>query len=431
MSNQKINPSNTIFNVFGKHVRKYLPLLQTRIARILLVILLLATGALIITGRQGQSGAASPTEVGERLVTAIEASDILGVIDIMDPGEREILLDTFINGTQELDRLGVIKKSSQSEVKLFQYKLQNVKIQERCVSDDICNVSLSGNISGSLNEQTDLGDVFRNTSAFKEVETIQDLIYELTDNRNSSVQQSFDDIVFTTVRRDGRWYASIGFTLAELIRDDSRPLGNNSGLIPYGKDSPGEAVDSLFRSIEIFDVRGVIQELDPWEFSPAQRYAELFVNSLKQSLEEETSNEGFDWDITRLTTEVVEESSSTAQVRIKELSIQIKDWDYYGEVETTTEIEITHSGNDIRLLIRDNGRLESYQLRDFINNEINKSIVEPKYQEFLKTFMSVTAHKRDGKWFVSPIASISKMVLGIFQYLDRDDVRRLLDELDS
>jgi hypothetical protein len=414
----------------GQLSKRFLPLVQTKKARVLLLVLLLGIGALIVTGRQGQSGAASPTEVAEKLVKAIEDSDVLGVIDLMHPGERELLQDAFLDGAKELDRLGVIKKSSESQsTKLSEFRIENLDIQERCIADDICNISLSGYISGDVDGQTPLGEVFRNSSAFEDIETVEDLIEEVTGSRDSSIREDFEDITFTTIKFEGRWYASIGFTLAELIREDSSTLENDSGLLAFGKESPEEAVDSFFRAIEIFDVRGVVEQLDPREFSPAQRYAELFVKSLNRSIQDEISDTDFDWDITKLTTEVVKKSSSTAQVRIKDFSIRIEERDYY-EGRTEIEIDVTHSGDDIRLLVSANGESEQYRLKDFINDEISKSIVESDYEKFLKTFMSVTTHKREGKWFVSPVSSVLNTVLGILGYLEQDDVRRLLDKFD-
>jgi hypothetical protein len=393
-----------------------------------LVILLLVSGAVIITGRQAQSGAASPTEVAEKLVKAMEESDTLGVIDLMHPGERDLLKDFFLDGAKELDRLGITKKSSKSQAQLSDFKVQNLRIRERCVSDDICNIALTGYISGDVNGQTPLGEVFRNSSTFEDLETVGDLIEEATGSRDSSIREDFEDITFTTIKFEGRWYASIGFTLAELIRDDSSTLETDSGLSPFGKESPEEAVEAFFRSIEIFDVRGVVEQLDPREFSPAQRYAALFVKSLNRSIQDEISNDDFDWDITKLTTEVVKKSSSTARVRIKDFSIRIEDRDYE---RLDVEIDVTHSGDDVRLLVSTNGESEQFRLSEFINDEINKSIVESDYEEFLETFMSVTTHKREGKWFVSPVSSVFNTVLGILGYLEQDDVRRLLDRLDD
>jgi hypothetical protein len=414
----------------GHLSKRFLPLVQTKKARVLLLVLLLGIGALIVTGRQGQSGAASPTEVAEKLVKAIEDSDVLGVIDLMHPGERELLQDAFLDGAKELDRLGVIKKSSESQsTKLSEFRIENLDIQERCIADDICNISLTGYISGDVDGQTPLGEVFRNSSAFEDIETVEDLIEEVTGSRDSSIREDFEDITFTTIKFEGRWYASIGFTLAELIREDSSTLENDSGLLAFGKESPEEAVDSFFRAIEIFDVRGVVEQLDPREFSPAQRYAELFVKSLNRSIQDQISNTDFDWDITKITTEVVKKSSSTAQVRIKDFSIRIEEQDYY-EGRTEIEIDVTHSGDDVRLLVSANGESEQYRLKDFINDEISKSIVESDYEEFLQTFMSVTTHKREGKWFVSPISSVLRTVLEILGYLEQDDVRRLLDKLE-
>ena len=426
-----MNPLKKPSKIAGEIFKKFLNLKQSKIARISLVVLVLATGAFLVVGRQEQSGAASPTEVGEKLVKAIEESDILGVIDIMDPGERDLLKEIFLDGAKELDRLGVIKKSAQSQSKLFQYQIQNLQLQEEYISDDICNVTISGTVSGSLNSQTDLGDVFRDSSTFENIQTIQDLIYELTDISSTSVQENFDDLTFTTIKHDGRWYASIGFTIAEQIRMEYGKSLNSTGLTLSGKDSPEEAVDSLFRAIEVFDVRGVLQELDPREFAPAQRYADLFVPSLQRNLREENSLGGLDWDITNITTEVVEKSSSTAQVRIKELSIEITEQDYWDDSEIKTEIDISHRGDDVRLSIRVDGESRIYQLKDFINDEINKSTNDLNYEKFLDAFLSVTANKRDGKWFVSPISSISKTVIGIFQFLNQDDLRRLLDRLEN
>ena len=414
----------------GQLSKRFLPLVQTKKARVLLLVLLLGIGALIVTGRQGQSGAATPTEVAEKLVKAIEDSDVLGVIDLMHPGERELLQDAFLDGAKELDRLGVIKKSSESQsTKLSEFRIENLEIRERCVSDDICNISLTGYISGDVDGQTPLGEVFRNSSTFEDLETVEDLIEEVTGSRDSSIREDFEDITFTTIKFEGRWYASIGFTVAELIRDDSSTLETDSGLLPFGKESPEEAVDAFFRSIEIFDVRGVVEQLDPREFSPVQRYAELFVKSLNRNIQDEISDTDFDWDITKLTTEVVKKSSSTAQVRIKDFSIRIEERDYY-EGRTEIEIDVTHSGDDVRLLVSANGDSEQYQLRDFINDEISKSIVESDYEKFLKTFMSFTTHKREGKWFVSPVSSVLNTVLGILGYLEQDDVRRLINKFD-
>ena len=431
MNNEELNPQKKPSKIAGDLFNKILNLKQSKIGRISLVALVLATGAFLVVGRQEQSGAASPTEVGEKLVKAIEESDILGVIDIMEPGERDLLKEIFLDGATELDRLGIIKKSSQSQSKLFQYQIQNLQLQEQYISDDICNVTISGTVSGSLNGQTELGDVFRDSSTFDNIQTIQDLVYELTNNSSTSVQQNFDELTFTTIKHDGRWYASIGFTLAEQIRLESGKSLNATGLTLSGKETPEEAVNSLFRAIEVIDLRGVLQELDPREFAPAQRYADLFVPSLQRNLLEEDSLGGLDWDITNITTEVIEKSSSTAQVRIKELSIQITQQDYWDEDEITTEIDISHRGDDVRLSIRIDGESEIYQLKDFIDDEINKSTNDSNYEKFLDAFLSVTVNKRDGKWFVSPISSISKTIIGISQFLNQDDLRRLLNRLDN
>lgn len=403
---------------------------KSRVARTLSLVGVVAIIALVFTGQQDQSGAATPTEVVEKVVTALEQGDILGVIDVMDPGEREIVKEIFLSGSKELSRLGVIKESSEQKSSLFRYQIENLRVREQCVSDDICNVYLSGNIIGSLNGQTEVGEVFKNSSAFENVDTLQDLIFELTSNSDSFINESFEDLRFTTVQSEERWYASIGFTVAELLRNESTFLDTNVGMTPAGKDSPEEVVESFLRSIEIFDVRGVLQELDPREFSPAQRYAGLIVNSVKQDIERLTSDDEFQWDITDLKTEVVDQGSSTAQVRITELTMLIKIWDSWDEYFSQTEIEIFHTGEDINLTIRNDGQTNRYRLQDFIVDEINKSIVKDSYDTFIKTFLSITTHRRDGKWFVSPVASVSGILIDIFKYLDRDDLRRLLDRVE-
>ena len=57
-------------------------------------------------------GAASAQEVGEQVLAAIENEDVLGILDLLMPGEREVFKQPAIDFVSELSRLEVLSPAA-------------------------------------------------------------------------------------------------------------------------------------------------------------------------------------------------------------------------------------------------------------------------------------------------------------------------------
>src|SRR6185295_10185671 len=64
----------------------------------------------IVAGNDG--GAASPTEVGTRLMDALAAEDALGVVDLLLPGERDMMRQPLIDIVANLKRLDIVDSTA-------------------------------------------------------------------------------------------------------------------------------------------------------------------------------------------------------------------------------------------------------------------------------------------------------------------------------
>ena len=79
------------------------------------VIALLGAGGFAVSkiaaGEDG-GGAASPTEVGTRLMDSLGSEDALGVVDLLLPGERETFRQPLIDLVDNLKRLEIVGSSA-------------------------------------------------------------------------------------------------------------------------------------------------------------------------------------------------------------------------------------------------------------------------------------------------------------------------------
>ena len=83
----------------------------------------------------------------------------------------------------------------------------------------------------------------------------------------------------TTVRKDGRWYVSLFYSVAEAARGelDVDVPDADQAIVPDGAGSPEEAVDQMIGAVADLDLEGAIATLEPDEFEALQRYAPMFL----------------------------------------------------------------------------------------------------------------------------------------------------------
>ena len=242
---------------------------------------LVAAGAFAvvsITGNDSAGGASSPSDVGMALTEALSNEDVLGVVDLLLPGERNTFRDPMIEGFDHLRRLGVLADdASLAGIGGLDIEMTDVVVTEEATgADDIVNIVLSGSATGSVDgAEVPLGDL---------------IITEMLDGERPDMDvapetSEFDDVKLTVVERDGRWYLSAFYSIAESARDGGEPVPAE-GIPTPGADTPEGAITALLGAIGEQDLAGALGMLDPEEFEALHRYAPLFLDEAQGAIDE-------------------------------------------------------------------------------------------------------------------------------------------------
>ena len=196
--------------------------------------------------RQGRRG---ELHRGRReFVKALNDEDMLGAVDLLLPGERETFRQPMIDLVDNLKRLDVLDdKADPSKVSGVDINLTDVEVTaDKPVADDIDTIHISATDESTVNgEALPLGDIVVNEALGGE-----------RPDTTSKPSGSPCDITVTTVEKDGRWYLSLFYSIAESVRQDSaksKPVPTD-GVPLVGADEPEGAVDQMIKAATKLDI---------------------------------------------------------------------------------------------------------------------------------------------------------------------------------
>lgn len=371
-------------------------------------------------------GAGSPDELADEMMAALEGEDVLGLVDLMLPGERESLGEPMIDTVAELQRLEILS----SDLDLGALDGFDIVIEQHTTEveplgvDDIVMVHMSADASITVDgDRIPMGAL------------ITDRLSEddLDEMRGSSVTESETiEVSMAAVEHDGAWYMSLLYTAAEAARTEAQ-VGDVpvEGIGAVGADSPEGVVDLFAEHLAALELRGMLQLLDPAEAEALQRYAPLFLADAERAIADVADDVGI-----RVTdTDVrVEGDGSTRTLFIDGFTI---DADIEG---TSITAEVT--GDCLRLDYADEfGGSESFEqcalsgdtstMEEMAGVDVPES-VDSFVAAFTEAFSDMDAvglevRERDGQWFLSPIATGSEAMLAVLRALDRDELDQLID----
>ena len=384
-----------------------------------------AFGVTRIVSDSGGGGAATPEEAGLALLTALENEDVLGIMDVLLPGERETLKDPLVDLTDELSRIEVLSAdASLAHVAGVDIELHDEQVKvERTNVDDIVNLELSARGSGSIDgEQLPLGDLVK--------DNLPDDV-DLSDlDASGQPDDEFESFPITAVEEDGRWYLSVFHSIAENARRNAEPPVDipAQGVTPTGGDSPEDAVDAFLDGVQKLDLEAIIASLNPDEFQALQRYAPIFLDDAQASLDRAVADEG-------VTVKVADpEYTVSGSGDTRSLSIDYLKVDVTAEEETVTvEYEdgcwkMSGGGENVNScdLAGDTSTLDEM----FDDPEPVKALLNTIQQSFSDYENPGFIVKRvDGQWFLSPVATLSEQLLAGLRALDRDEIEKLGEEI--
>jgi len=373
-------------------------------------------------GGDDSGGAASPEAVGVDMMNAMEQEDVLGMVDLLLPGEREVFREPLVDVVSELSRLDILS----ADASLGDLAGLDIEMVDEAVAveptnvEDISNITMSATLSASLDgDRLPIGDF------------ITDLAGDDFDPGDLDQPTTTEDFVLpmTVVEEDGRWYLSVFHTAAESIRSEFGDPIPDVGLEPRGGATPEGAVDVLLDGVEQLDLSKVIAAINPDEAAALQRYAPLFLDSIAPMADDI----GLDWQVTRTEYDVAG-SGAKRFVTVTDLRID-------GTLEGMSFFfELTDGCLVFEAIGEGSERIDSCELAaeagdaqtafdDFFGESIDLDELSSTFEDAFDDYASpgITVQEVDGQWFVSPIGAGFDHLLALLGALDRDELDELVD----
>jgi hypothetical protein len=217
------------------------------------------------------SDSGSPEDPVRELLAALDEGDVLGALEQLEPGERDAMRDPMIDLVDALNRLEILEGASLDQLEGIDVGFTDVELSSEEVTDGIAHVRIEGgNASYDFDPaELPLGDFVTQFLDPADLEATSD----------EDPLEAEDDYV-TTVERDGEWYVSIGYTIAEAAREEAgmsfEDMGE--GIEADGADSPEGAIEEMLEAIESKDLERGLALLAPGEMGALHRYAGLYLD---------------------------------------------------------------------------------------------------------------------------------------------------------
>jgi hypothetical protein len=367
----------------------------------------------IVAGNDG--GAASPTEVGTRLMDSLAAEDALGVVDLLLPGERDMMRQPLINFVENLKRLDIVDTSaSLDKVGGLDIAFDNVQVEPTATNvDDVSDIRITATGTASVDGDTvPIGNLL-----------IDEAFGGERPNLDSAPQDSDVDWNLATVKHDGRWYLSAFYSIAENSRHGGDDIPETA-LVPRGADTPEGAVQAIFDAVDDLDLEALIADLNPNEAGALQRYAPIFIDDAQKVIDD--SNTKISFSNIKLSasgdgdrrTVGVDGFTMKAGVGDEQVTVESKGGCVVMTSNDTTT-DTCKGGNSI------DTALTSLGLDD---NDDVKALVKTVQEAFSDAGpMGITVQKVGGKWFVSPVGTVADILLAELGALDKGELTDIID----
>ena len=380
---------------------------------------LLAAGtfAVVSIGGNGNDGGAStPEEVGHQLITALDNQDVLGVIDLLLPGERETFRQPLTDMVENLRRLKVVAPSaSMSSVGGVQLDFSGVTVRaQETTAADITDIFLSGTATASIDgAKVPIGPL---------------LIDEVFDGKRPNMDvaaktQTFNDTRLASVQRNGRWYLSAFFSVAEGARG-SKDLPA-AGIAAKGASSPSGAVDQLLTAVADQKVSDIIASLDPTEAEALQRYAPLFLDNAQKALDDAK----IVWSITDRSYDV-RGSGSRRTVIPTALKFSFEQGEGSTKVAVTLDgtcVSFSDGTTDKKICQKDVTDIDSLFQQLGVDNAPLKKFFTTVASAFADVKpVGFAVHEVGGAWYVSPLRTGFDVYNSVLGALTSDELTTII-----
>lgn len=313
------------------------------------LVLLVGGGFFALTAFAATGGAATPEQAVDSLIAAANDEDFITLAELLEPSERRTIAEPMITEIlPEMIRLGVFDDSVDAgNVEGFDWEFSDVtyRVETLAQNPDMVHVYFTGGQAAAEFNAVDFpfGDDFRERFG-DDFEDEPRVVEDIEESGNPMV----------LVERDGRWYMSVMFTLAENARLETgqRLPPMSEAPVALGSGSPEGAFTAMFAEMVEMDLEGFIGRMDPAELAVLYRYSPLFVDEAQDGLDafqRAMDESNVSWDIGGFDFEV-EADGDEAVVTLRGFTLDVNSDD--------VDLSFTYSRDQIsgRVDARDWGR---------------------------------------------------------------------------
>ena len=408
---------------------------------VVIVFVVLGAGLIVLLvsllGPDASTGAASPEDALEGIVQAMNDEDALGMASLIDIEEFGLLIDTLEDSDSDISglpggldlivtggddhpvtatfaelggpRSGLVVASLDG-VEFVLTRADEPPWGVAVFDDQTLTVFSTGEIDPGSELRLALrpdGDGFTLSAAG-----------QINDERLDRVDERVEDIPLEIVfiENEGRWYVSLGYTIAHLAVaagavDEPdygawRSVLENEGS---GSDTPAGAVERLFAAAPTLDLEDGVLAIDPLETKLLHDFMSLILEATEKDRREALQDAQLEVIGLELSEQI---EGNTARVFLDRVMLRLTESD--GD---TTDVEL-----DGDWCYRFEDPLETTsgcveddiaELQDEFDQQLAEtgSDLEIDLAEVLPDRPFVVTSKRDGNWYVSPLATL-------FEYAD-------------
>lgn len=270
-----------------------------------------AAGFALWRALDGPSGPATPEEAAAQLFESVDNEDLLGVIEVLLPSERESMVEPATDLVAELVRLDVLSDQAIDDGELadisgitFDFAHEGelgelaYEVAPLGGSESVRWVTVTdGTVEVAFDPaaaQDGLGEAALDWAGIDPAEELE--IQTETVDLGAEYDRG-EPLEFAVVEEDGAWYVSLWYTVAGIASDGEAP-NPLAAPAPVGGGSPEEAAEQFLRSVIELDVGTGVATLDPQEFRALYDYWGRIGPDIVEGASEargEAAAEGFSW----------------------------------------------------------------------------------------------------------------------------------------
>jgi len=405
----------------GKRKSK-MPVIATVIA---VVVALIAAGTVYLIARKGSdtAGQATPKDAVVNLLNSVTDEDPVGIADQLDPTEAHLFTDMTGDVLAQLKRLGIVNQDVQADsasgvsitTKDLTYADSPIAINDHLQIVELTGGTITVTTGGAGNPYTDkITDAF---PSLKQVAQSQTYTVDIA----KKVAELGHPFRIATVDRDGKWYPSLFYTLADNWAYDEK--GGNYQLDPIGNDggaTPEEAMNKLVKAISSEDQKALISVLSPDEMGVLHDYGNLMIGA-----DTGLGDTGLgDAELSNVTW-AVSDVTGGKKVSVKTITVKTDQGDFSIERDPAAgSLKVSMPGTGTINMSADNIDAWLQQTMGDAANQLDPQAKEIIKREFSKVIGLgvVMVQGADGKWYVSPLRTFSDVLVSLLSGLESGDI---------